>query len=91
MRRLGRYGHASGRKSHAMFLHAGEQREDIGRRMALDVASCPVGVEVVVLPPPCPLPVQPIDFSHARKLIELGRAGAERQLDAQELNLPSAV
>lgn len=63
----------------------------IGRRLTLDVASRPAGVEVVVLPPPCPLPVQPIDFSQAPMLIELGRAGARRQLDAQELTLPSAV
>jgi NTE family protein len=42
----------------------------IGRRMTLDVASCPAGVEVVVLPPPCPLPVQPIDFSHAPMLLD---------------------
>lgn len=63
----------------------------IGRRLTLDVASCPAGVEVVVLPPPCPLPVQPIDFSHAQMLIDLGRAGARRHLAAQELTLPSAA
>jgi NTE family protein len=63
----------------------------IGRRMTLDLASCPVGVEVVVLPPPCPLPVQPIDFSHATKLIELGREGARRHLAAPEFTTQGAA
>jgi NTE family protein len=62
----------------------------IGRRMTLDVASCPAGVEVVVLPPPCPLPVQPIDFSHAPMLIDLGRVGARRRLLDQRLT-PAAA
>jgi NTE family protein len=62
----------------------------IGRRMTLDVASCPAGVEVVVLPPPCPLPVQPIDFSHAPMLIDLGRVGARRHLLDQRLT-PAAA
>jgi NTE family protein len=62
----------------------------IGRRMTLDVASCPAGVEVVVLPPPCPLPVQPIDFSHAPMLIDLGRVGARHHLLDQRLT-PAAA
>jgi hypothetical protein len=44
-------------------------------------------IKLVVLPPPCPLSIQPIDFGHARLLIDrayadtcefLGGGGAER-------------
>jgi hypothetical protein len=34
-----------------------------------------------VLPPPCPLAIQPIDFSHAGRLIERGLGDARRFLE----------
>lgn len=36
--------------------------------------------ELIVLPPPCPLRVSPIDFGRADELIRLGHAGAARHL-----------
>ncbi len=41
--------------------------------------------ELIVLPPPCPLTVQPIDFGHADELISRGYEGARDYLD----NLPA--
>lgn len=38
-------------------------------------------VKLVVLPPPCPLAVQPIDFDHADELIDRALADARRFLD----------
>jgi NTE family protein len=55
----------------------------VGRRLTLDIAAIPDGVEVLVLPPPCPIPVQPIDFSHADLLIEQGYEAARRFLDRE--------
>jgi NTE family protein len=37
---------------------------------------------VVVLPPPCPLAVQPIDFGHSSELIERALGDARRHLDS---------
>jgi hypothetical protein len=37
--------------------------------------------KVVVLPPPCPLSIQPIDFGHADMLIERADADASEFLD----------
>jgi NTE family protein len=55
----------------------------VGRRLTHDIAAIPDGVEAVVLPPPCPIPVQPIDFSHADLLIEQGYETARRFLDRE--------
>lgn len=41
-------------------------------RLAADVERYEKYVDLVVLPAPCPLSVQPIDFSHARELIDRG-------------------
>jgi NTE family protein len=41
-------------------------------------------VKLVVLPPPCPLGVQPIDFSHAGELIERAYADSRAHLDRLE-------
>jgi hypothetical protein len=57
----------------------------IGRRLSLDVTSVPAEVELTVLPPPCPVPVQPIDFGHTDFLIEQGYMQAARFLDEPEL------
>ncbi|RMH75517.1 MAG: patatin-like phospholipase family protein [Actinomyces sp.] len=40
------------------------------------------GVDLRVVPPPCPVDVSPIDFSHTRELIERGRASAAAWLEA---------
>jgi NTE family protein len=40
--------------------------------------------KLIVLPPPCPLGVQPIDFGSAGDLIERGRAGSRAFLDGAE-------
>lgn len=55
----------------------------IGRRLISDLAAVPSGVELMVLPPPCPLTVQPIDFGHAELLIQQARDAARRYLDAE--------
>lgn len=52
----------------------------VGRRLHFDLATAVAGAEVIVLPPPCPLNVQPIDFSHANTLIVRARREAERHL-----------
>jgi NTE family protein len=56
----------------------------IGARLLADVATVPRGVELAVLPPPCPVRVEPIDFSQAGVLIDRARAEARRYLDARE-------
>jgi NTE family protein len=56
----------------------------VGSRLIADVATIPAGVEVVVLPPPCPLTVQPIDFGHADLLIDQAREDARRYLNTRE-------
>lgn len=56
----------------------------IGRRLIADTATLPDGVEVVVLPPPCPLTIQPIDFGHARLLIDQARETARDYLDTRQ-------
>ena len=38
--------------------------------------------KLVVLPPPCPLTIQPIDFAHADELVERPLADARRFLDS---------
>jgi NTE family protein len=40
------------------------------------------GPRLIVLPPPCPLTIQPIDFSHADELIDRSLADARDFLDA---------
>jgi NTE family protein len=52
----------------------------IGRRLQSDVLMAAGAAEIVVLPPPCPLTVQPIDFSQADLLIASGRHEARRHL-----------
>jgi NTE family protein len=54
----------------------------IGHRLQADLARVSSTVEVFVLPPPCPLEVQPTDFSRADELIKRARHDSERYLDA---------
>jgi NTE family protein len=63
----------------------------VGRRLADDVAALGSAANVVVLPPPCPLRVQPTDFGHADELIEQGRADARRLLDRLDRSRSIAV
>lgn len=52
------------------------------RRLIDDIERHRGEVKLVVLPPPCPLAITPIDFGHAELLIERGYAGACEFLDA---------
>ncbi len=54
----------------------------IRRRMLDDVLHHHGDAELIVLPPPCPLHVLPLDFSRADELIDAGRAGARAFLDS---------
>ncbi|HEY5335333.1 MAG TPA: patatin-like phospholipase family protein [Mycobacteriales bacterium] len=53
----------------------------IAQRLIHDVALYADRVELIVLPPLCPLAISPIDFSHARQLIERARSTAGSWLD----------
>jgi NTE family protein len=69
----------------AMVLHAINLL--VHRRLAQDIARYRREVELIVVPPPFPVEVQPMDFGHAKSLI--GRAlSASRQFLA-ELDTPS--
>jgi NTE family protein len=57
----------------------------IGRRLQAELASVSPSIDLVVLPPPCPLPVQPTDFSHADELIKRARRDTRRYLEARAL------
>jgi NTE family protein len=41
----------------------------VSQRFASELASLKSDVDVVVLPPPCPIGVQPTDFGHAESLM----------------------
>ncbi len=51
-------------------------------RLESEIASLAGDPRVVLLPPPCPITVQPNDFSHADELIDDGYREAVRTLDA---------
>jgi NTE family protein len=70
------------RGSLAMLIHASSLL--IGHRFAAEVAELSRFAELVVLPPPCPLPVQPTDFSRADQLIRAAREDARRFLDRRQ-------
>jgi NTE family protein len=60
----------------------------IEQRLVLDVAAYQDEVELVVLPPLCPLSVSSSDFRAARLLIERARTSTTRWLDAGNHRLP---
>jgi NTE family protein len=60
----------------------------IEQRLILDVAAYHDQVELVVLPPLCPLSVSSTDFRAARMLIDRARSAADRWLDAGSHRLP---
>lgn len=51
------------------------------RRLIVEIELLADRAELIVLPPPCPLDVQPIDFSRADELIRRGHEDAGAQLD----------
>lgn len=53
----------------------------IQQRLITEIPVVPDDVELIVLPPPCPLAVSPADFSHSAELIERGRAHGAAFLD----------
>jgi NTE family protein len=53
----------------------------IEQRLVHDVAAYRDHVELVVLPPLCPLAVSSLDFRRARSLVERARAASHRWLD----------
>ena len=63
----------------AMALHA--LSLIIQRRLIDDVETHKHQTKLVVLPPPCPLSIQPIDFAHAGLLIDVAYADACEFLD----------
>jgi NTE family protein len=66
----------------AMVLHAMSLL--IMRRLLLEVEQLRERAGLVVMPPPCPLSVTPIDFSHADQLIRRGYEDGREYLDAAE-------
>jgi NTE family protein len=65
----------------AMLVHATELM--VAQRFTAEVASLASGVDVVVLPPPCPIDVQPTDFGHAESLMTRAEASARAFLDCR--------
>ena len=66
----------------AMLIHATELM--VGQRFTGEAASLPGGIEVVVLPPPCPVDVQPMDFGHAERLMNRAELDAYAFLAARD-------
>src|SRR5918994_7417217 len=65
----------------AMLVHATGLM--VSQRFTAEVAALDGGVEVVVLPPPCPLDVQPMDFGHADELMSHAEADARAFLSGR--------
>ena len=51
------------------------------RRLIDDIERHRGDAQLIVMPPPCPLDIQPIDFAHARELIEVALLDARDFLD----------
>jgi NTE family protein len=66
----------------AMLIHATELM--VGQRFTGEAASLPGGIEVVVLPPPCPIDVQPMDFGHAERLMSRAELNARAFMAARD-------
>jgi len=54
------------------------------RRLLVEVETLADRAELIVLPPPCPLTIAPIDFSHADELIRRGYEDSRDYLDSVE-------
>jgi NTE family protein len=66
----------------AMLLHATSLL--IMRRLLVEIELLRDRAELIVLPPPCPLAVVPMDFSHAEELIRRGYEDGRDHLEAAE-------
>jgi NTE family protein len=64
----------------AMVLHAMSLL--VMRRLLVEVELLRDRAELIILPPPCPLSVAPIDFSHAEELVRRGYEDSRDYLDA---------
>ena len=74
----------------AMFLHATNLL--VQRRLIDDIARYRDVVELILLPPPCPIRVQPMDFGHAESLIDEALRESRRALDSPDRELlPTAA
>jgi hypothetical protein len=58
----------------------------LAQRLYVDIELYGGRARVVVLPPPCPQRVQPIDFSHAGELIDRALADSRAFLDGLDVN-----
>lgn len=56
----------------------------VQRRLMMEIELLKDQARLVVLPPPCPLSVQPIDFSRARELVERAYEDAGLFLDSAD-------
>lgn len=54
----------------------------VHQRLSAEIEQMGDDARVILLPPPCPITVQPTDFSHADELIDRGYAEAVAALDA---------
>lgn len=63
----------------------------LAQRLAIDVERYEREVDLVVLPPLCPLAVSPVDFSHSAELIDRARDSSGEWLDRPHRSLPHAV
>jgi NTE family protein len=72
-----------------MLLHAMSLL--VMRRLLVEIELLKSSSELIVLPPPCPLTVSPMDFGRADELIGLGYAGAARHLTEIERGIPSVA
>lgn len=67
-----------------MLLHA--MSVILAQRLYVEIELYRAQARVVVLPPPCPQHVQPIDFSHASELIDRALAESRAFLDALDVD-----
>lgn len=72
-----------------MLLHAMSLL--VMRRLLVEIELLKDQCELIVLPPPCPLRVSPIDFAHSEELVHLGYTGAVRHLAEVERGDASPV
>jgi NTE family protein len=63
-----------------MMLHAMSLL--VMRRLLIEIELLRDRARLIVLPPPCPLRISPLEFGRADELIESGRGGARAYLDA---------
>jgi NTE family protein len=73
---------AAPRGALGMLIHASGLM--VAQRFSAEVAALPGGIDVVVMPPPCPIDVQPMDFGHADELMSRAEADARAFLRARE-------